>query len=333
MKKIAFFEVRPWEEKVIKKAAKKLKADVYPQEVEEDLKRAAEYEIISTFIYSDLSRKTLEKLPKLRFLATRSTGFDHIDIKFCQQKGILVANVPFYGENSVAEYTFGLILCLTRRIVEAVQRVRQGSFSPVGLTGTDLAGKTLGVIGVGRIGSHMVRYAQAFGMKVLGVTSQPHPEREKALGYTRVPLETCLENSDIVTLHVPLTPQTFHLINRTNIKLMKKGSFLVNTSRGPVVETEAVLWALEKGILAGAALDVLEEEERLDKPWALFDPYLSRDELRELVAAHLLREKPNVLITPHNAFNSTQAIKRIVETTVQNIKAFLKGKPINIVNQ
>ena len=329
--KIAFFEVKDWEKDILPRYARKLNADVFTQELEESLDIAAEYEIISCFIYSDLSAKNLQKLPRLKMIATRSTGFDHIDLEYCRKKKITVCNVPSYGENTVAEHAFALILALSRRIVEGVQRVRQGGFSPVGLTGFDLKGKTLGVIGVGNIGQWMVRYGKAFGMKVLGVTHSPHPEMEKKLGYQRVSLEVCLAESDVITIHVPYTPHTHHLINKQNIKKIKKGAILINTSRGPVVETEAILWALENKILAGAGLDVLEEEEILDDPTALFSQYISRDDLSELVTAHLLREKPNVLITPHNAFNTKEAIERIIKTTCENIKKFTKGTPQNVV--
>jgi len=329
--KIAFFELKEWEKEILPGFAKKLKADIYPFEVEEDLKTAAEYEIISTFIYSDLSEKILKKLPKLKMIAARSTGYDHIDLNYCKKKKIIVANVPSYGENTVAEHAFALILALSRRIVEGADRVKQGSFSPSGLTGFDLKGKTLGVVGVGSIGQWVVKYAKAFGMKVLGVTRQDHEKLEKRLGYKRVPLEICLEQADIVTLHVPYLKTTHHLINKNNIKRMKKGSLLINTARGPVVETESILWALEQKILAGAGLDVLEEEENLDDPQALFSGYISNDDLKELVAVHLLREKPNVIITPHNAFNSKEAVERIAQTTFENIQAFLAGKPENLV--
>ncbi|MFH1601502.1 MAG: hydroxyacid dehydrogenase [Candidatus Shapirobacteria bacterium] len=330
--KIAFFELKEWEKEVLPSFAKKLKADIYPSEVEEDLKTAAEYEIISTFIYSDLSAKILKKLPALKMIATRSTGFDHIDLEYCQKNKIIVCNVPSYGENTVAEHTFALILALSRRIVEGSERVRQGGFSPNGLTGFDLKGKILGVVGVGKIGQWMTRYAKAFEMKVLGVTNEGHPKLEKKLGYQRVPLELCLKESDIISLHVPYCKATHHLINKQNIKRMKKGSLLINTARGPVVETEAILWALEQKILRGAGLDVLEEEEILDDPSALFSRYISNDDLKELVAVHLLREMPNVIITPHNAFNSKEAIKRIIQTTYENIRSFLANKTENQVS-
>jgi len=324
--KIAFFEVQPWEKELIEKTAKDLKADVFKEEIEDAISRAKEYDIISCFIYSDLSEKNLRKLPKLKLIATRSTGIDHIDQNYCQKKNIIIANVPHYGQNTVAEQAFALILALSRRITEGVDRVRQGAFSPVGLTGIDLKDKVLGVVGVGNIGKYVIKIANGFGMKVIGVARTPDPKLAKELKFEYINLEECLRRADIVTLHVPLVKGTFHLINRQNIKKMKKGSFLINTSRGPIVETEAILWALDQGILAGAGLDVIEEEEAIDEPERLFDPYLSRDDLKELVAAHLLRERKNVVITPHNAFNTKEAIARIIASTVKNITNFLKEK-------
>jgi D-lactate dehydrogenase len=322
MTKIAFFEVNPWEKKAIEKHAPDLEADIYKQEVEEAIDKAKDYEIISTFIYSDLSKKTLKQLPNLKMVATRSTGMDHIDKEYCEKNNIKIENVPHYGENTVAEHTFALILALSRQIVPSVDRVRKGGFNPTGLTGFDLKDKTIGVVGVGSIGQYVVQIANGFGMNVIGVARTPDQELADKLGFTYQPLEKCLEQSDIVTLHVPLNKGTFHMIDKSNIKKMKQGSVLINTCRGPVVESEAILWAIEQGILAGAGLDVLEEEEYLENSKRIFDQYTSNDDLKELVTAHLLREKPNVIITPHNAFNSQEAIERIVKRTIKNIKEF-----------
>ena len=329
--KIGFFEKKDWEKDILPQYAKKLGADVFDQEIEEIVDIARDYQIISTFIYSDLSRNILEKLPSLKMIATRSTGYDHIDLDYCAKMKIVVSNVPSYGENTIAEHAFALILALSHRIVEGSERVRQGGFSPIGLTGFDLKGKTLGIIGVGTIGSWMIKYGRAFGMKVLGVTRSPHPDLEKKLGYERVNLEQCLENSDVISIHVPYSKSSHHLINRENILRVKPGAILINTSRGPIIETEAILLGLEKKILAGAGLDVLEEEEVLDDPSALFDKFISKDNLRELVTAHLLREKSNVIITPHNAFNTKEAVERIIKTTYDNIEGFIKGKKTNLV--
>jgi D-lactate dehydrogenase len=318
--RIAFFEVQPWEKEIIAKYAKDLNADIFSEEVENAIETAKKYDIISCFIYSDLSEKTLKQLPNLKMTASRSTGLDHVDLNYCKKHKITVANVPHYGENTVAEHSFALILALSRKIVESVDLVRRGGFSPTNLTGFDLAGKTLGIVGMGSIGQYVAKIAHGFGMEILGVARHQDAKLAKKLKFEYINLEECLKRSDIVTLHLPLTKETFHLINRQNIALMKPNALLINTSRGPIVETEALLWALEQKIIAGAGLDVLEEEENLDDPKKLFGSYLSKDDLSELVCAHLLREKPNVVITPHNAFNTKEAVERIVKTTGENIR-------------
>ncbi len=258
-------------------------------------------------------------------IASRSTGMDHIDLNYCQEKGIEVKNVDCYGKNTVAEHTFALILALSRRIPECLDRVRQGSFSSLGLTGFDLKGKTIGVIGVGNIGQYVVKISNGFGMNVLGVARTPDKKLAKTLGFKYLAYEEVLKQSDIVTFHLPLTKSTYHMLDREKIKLMKDKSIVINTSRGPIVESEAILWAIEQGKLAGAGLDVLEEEEYLDNSRKLFESYQSNDGLKKLVAAHLLREKTNVIITPHNAFNTKEALERIVKTTVENIENFTQS--------
>ncbi len=326
MSKIAFFEVHQREKNLIAKPAEKLKADVYREEIEEILEKAKEYQIISPFVYSDLSKKILKHLPNLKMIATRSTGTDHIDLNYCQENDIEVANVDDYGKNTIAEHTFALILALSRRIPECLDRVRQGGFSSIGLTGFDLRGKTIGVIGVGNIGQYVVKIANGFEMNVLGVARTPDKDLAKKLNFKYLAYEEVLKQSDIVTFHLPLTKSTYHMLDREKIKLMKDGSLLINTSRGPVVDSEAILWGIEQGKLAGVGLDVLEEEEYLDNSRKLFEPYQSKEGLKKLVAAHLLREKTNVIITPHNAFNTFEALGRIVKTTVENIEKFMEKK-------
>ena len=249
---------------------------------------------------------------------------DHIDVIECEKRHILVKNVPTYGENTVAEYAIALLLAVAKRIVPAHQSVEDGVFSPEGLTGIDLFGKTLGVIGVGKIGQHVVRMAKGLGMKVVGVEKTPEPALAKKLGFKYADLETCLKQSDFVTLHVPAVADTVHLINRQNIKLMKRGAILINTSRGAVVESEAIAWALNAGILSGAGLDVAEKENEVESISMIMNPGPSHEDLRQVLSYHLLRDRDDVVFTPHNAFNTKEAIERIVKTTIQNIKDFAR---------
>ncbi|MDD3002522.1 MAG: NAD(P)-dependent oxidoreductase [Candidatus Shapirobacteria bacterium] len=326
--KIAFFGVKSWEREIIEKEIGKLDSfgiGIFEGEVQDNLELAAKYDIISPFIYSKFDKEILCKLPNLKMIAARSTGIDNVDVGECDKRKIVVANVPVYGSKTVAEYTFALMLGITRKIVEAHQSVENGEFSPEGLTGVDLEGKTLGVIGVGNIGQNVTKIARAFGMKVLGVDERLLPEIAKKIGCKMVDLETCLKESDIVTLHVPSIPETFHLINKKNIKLMKKGSYLINTSRGPVVETEAIVYGLNNKTLAGAALDVTEDEAMVESMSVVMSKKITKDELQDVLSFHLLRDRDDVIFTPHNAFNTKEAIGRIVGTTIENIKKFVEG--------
>lgn len=288
--------------------------------------------VLCTFIESPIGAAEMSRFPSLKLIATRSTGFDHIDLAAAEERGILVANVPSYGENTVAEFTFALILSLSRRIPEARTSVLSGAFSPTGLRGFDLAGKTLGVIGCGHIGAHVIRMANGFGMKVLGFETHQDAERARTLGFTYASLPELLAASDIVTIHVPYNAHTHHLISKENIGLLKKGAYLINTARGAVVETEALTAALESGALAGAGLDVLEEEGDLDDEMKLLSmPHPNAESLKITLENHYLISHPRVLVTPHLAFNTTEAIERILDTTIQNISSFSSGAPANIV--
>lgn len=325
--KIAFFGVKSWEKDIIAKEINRLPSygiGIFEGEVQDNIDVAQKYDIISPFIYSKMDKKVLEKLPNLKMLATRSTGMDHMDCAECDLRKIKVANVPTYGSNTVAEYAFALLLAITKKIVVAHQSVENGEFSPEGLTGVDLVGKTLGVVGVGKIGQNVVKIAKGFGMNVIGVEHFPDEEFAKELGFKYADLETCLAESDFVTLHVPSIPETFHLINKKNIKLMKPGSYLVNTCRGPVLEVEALVWALNNKILAGAGLDVFEEEDQVENVSIVSSKKMTNEELKEIVSFHMLRDRDDVVFTPHNAFNTKEAIGRIVKTTVDNIELFIK---------
>jgi D-lactate dehydrogenase len=289
-------------------------------------------EIVSIFIRSNVSRSAIERLPNLRLVAARSTGFDRIDLDCCNERGIAVANVPAYGENTVAEHTFALILTLTRKVHKAYIRTTRGDFSLDGLEGVDLKDRTLGVVGTGRIGLHAIRIAKGFGMNVLAFDVKPAPILAEVLGFQYVPLDDLLHRSDIVSLHVPLLPQTRHLMNRERFSQMKPGAFLVNTARGGVVDTDALIWALDEGILGGAGLDVIEGEELVGEEDRYLDEAAAEEKLRVLALQHVLLLRENVILTPHMAFFSREAEERILETTAENITGFLAGQPRNVVN-
>lgn len=290
-------------------------------------------EALSIFITTHIGTEELDRFPKLKMIATRSTGFDHIDLAETTKRGITVSTVPFYGANTVAEFAFALILTLSRRVHDAYERVREtGSFSQSGLRGFDLSGKTIGVVGTGHIGVHAIKMAKGFSMNVLAFDAFPKEGLDKEMGFTYVPFNELLNKSDIVTLHVPYNPHTHHLINKDNIHEFKKGSYLINTARGAVVETDALVAGLTDKTLAGAGLDVLEEEGDMQDDARLFSlPHPQEEELKTTLANHYFIDHPRVIVTGHIAFDTQEAIERILNTTVENLSAFVAGKPENIV--
>lgn len=293
--------------------------------------KALDAEVISVFIYSKMTEELLSHLSNLKFIATRSTGFDHIDLDTCEKNQILVSNVPYYGENTIAEHTFGLILALSRNIHKSYIRTIRNDFSIEGLKGFDLKKKTLGVVGAGRIGLHVIRVAKAFGMDVLAYDVKKDQFLADVLGFTYVSLEDLLAQSDIISLHVPYNTHTHHLINKDNIRLIKKGAILINTARGGIVDTEALLEALDQGILSGAGLDVLEGEELILEDKRMVYDSSDLETMTNLVKDHILLSKDNVVFTPHIAFYSQEALERIIDTTIENIAAFCLGSKLNVV--
>ena len=328
--KIAFFQIEDWEIDHIKQqlaghelffTADKLSMDSLPEQ--------RDFEIISVFVGSKVDQSVLAALPNLKLVTTRSTGFDHIDLPMAQSMNIATGYVPGYGDNTVAEFAFGLILALSRKIYESVDRLREtGVYSYVGLRGFDLQGKIMGVVGTGRIGQHVVRIAKGFGMNVVAYDAFPKPELATELGFEYVPFDDLLGRADVISLHVPYLPTTHHLINMANIGKIKKGALLINTARGAVVETDALVKALADGVLGGAGLDVLEEEGVLaDEKTLVLYGHPEAHNLKTVLENHVLIDMPNVLVTPHNAFNTQEAMQRILDTDICNIQEFI-GKGV-----
>lgn len=331
--KIAFFEIEEWEKEYIlqKLAGQEMSFFTEPLTAG-NLNGAKDCDIVSPFIYSKIDKDILSQLPSLKFISTRSTGVDHIDIGEIKNRQIIVSNVPFYGENTVAEHTFALILSLSRKLFDSVDRARKGDFSLEGLRGFDLKEKTLGIVGLGHIGSHVARIAKGFEMDVLAYDINKDERLAKKLGFKYVSFENLLAKSDIISLHAPYNKNTHHLINSGNINLIKKGAYLINTARGQLVETSALLMSLSEGILAGAGLDVLEEECFIKEEAQLLSKEFPKTcDLKTALQNHILLQQKNVIVTPHNGFNSKEALLRILDTTILNIQSFIKNKPQNKV--
>jgi len=332
--KIVIFEIEPWE----REAFADLKDD--HEVIFESSKLSAESagkhsdaDIISTFIYSSLDADVLKELPELKMIATRSTGFDHIHLGTCAERDIRVANVPSYGEATVAEHVFALLLALSHHLIEAVDRTRRGDFSQTGLRGFDLMGKTIGIVGAGHIGRHAARIAKGFGMEVVAYDIAPDHAAAGAIGFRYSDLPNLLGQADVVSLHVPGTSATRHLIAEPEFAAMKDGAILINTARGSVVDVRSLIGALSSGKIAAAGLDVLPEEPVIREEAELLRSAFSREhDLESLLADHILLRLRNVLITPHSAFNTQEAVRRILGTTRANVDAFIAARPQNLVS-
>lgn len=290
------------------------------------------WEVVSTFIYSSLDKSVLERFPHLRLVATRSAGYDHIDLEYCAANEVRVANVPSYGEQTVAEHVFALLLALSHQLVEAVDRTRRGDFSLKGLQGFDLAGKTMGIVGTGHIGRCTARIARGFDMEVVAFDVEPDEEAAREIGFRYRGFEELLRGSDVISLHVPANEGTRHMIGAEQFEAMQDGTVLINTARGSVVDVRALIQALSSGKVAAAGLDVLPEEPLIREEAELLRSAFSREhDLETLLAGHILLRLRNVLITPHSAFNTREAVQRILGVTQENIQSFLAGAPTNLV--
>ena len=317
IKSIAFFETKPWEEEYLRKRLKG--RQLYFSSKPFSSAFAMKSDCISVFIYSKLDSAAIKKLPKLSLVATRSTGFDHVDVEACRKMKIPVCNVPYYGENTVAEHTFALILSISRNVHKSYMRTLRDDFSIDGLKGFDLKDKTIGIMGGGHIGMHVARIALGFGMKVIVCDHNPQYFLAEVMNFSYVPFEELLRNSDIISLHVPHTKQTHHLINRKSLKMMKKGAILINTSRGGIVDTDALLEALENKTLSGTGLDVIEGEELIKDEHELLGNTGNPEKFKQVVRDHRIFRMENVVFTPHNAFNSSEALQRVLDATIENI--------------
>ena len=330
---IAIFETKPWEESMIKRELKGQRLLFFKEPIQKvPLKKYQSAEVITGFITSKIDAKIIKSLPKLKLIATRSTGFDHIDLKTAAEKKVKVVNVPTYGENTVAEHAFALILNLSRNVHKSYLRSLKKDYSIEGLKGFDLQDKTIGIIGCGHIGLHVIRIARGFGMDVLVYDINRDKFLSETLNFKYASLNELLKKSDVISMHLPYCKTTHHIINKKNIKLIKKGAILVNTARGGLIETEALIQALDKNILKGVGLDVLEEENLLLEEHHITKRQKNNNkEMILLLQDHKLLKKDNVIYSTHIAFYSQEAVDRITKTTIENIKAFIKGKIENEV--
>jgi len=317
--KIAFFEITDLEKEKFSESFKDYDLLFFNDLIQNvDLNKYKSCDIICTFIYSKVSENILKECQRLKAVLTRSTGTDHVDKLYCEKNNIEVKNVPTYGENTVAEHTMALLLSISRKIEKSFARIREGEFSTVGLQGFDLKGKTIGLIGCGRIGLHFARMAKSFGMNVLVYDINPDAFLADVIGYSYVTLDKLFKSSDIISLHAPYNNSTHHIINEDSINKMKDGVVIINTARGGLIDTNSLLKAVNSGKISGVGLDVIEGEGALVEETIFNSPVAGAAKL--IKQNQKLMTNDNVVITPHNAFNSTEAVNRIINTTIQNIK-------------
>lgn len=282
-------------------------------------------ELLSVFINDRLSKKELGSFKKLKFVVTRSTGYDHMDIKECRKRGIVVYNVPDYGTETVAEYTMLLILALLRKLKKSESILSSNAkINPKQLQGNEASGKTLGVLGTGRIGIRIIALAKAFGMEIVAYDKFPNP-RLSEHKVKRSKLEDVIKKSDIVTLHLPLTDETRHIIDKKSISKMKHGVLIINTARGGLIDIEALAAGLDSGKIGGAAMDVIEAEDLIIKENDVLQKPMENKKIRQAFIGNMLLQRDNVIITPHIAYNTEEAMARILKTTVETIKELEKG--------
>ncbi|MFT5702961.1 MAG: D-lactate dehydrogenase [Rickettsiales bacterium] len=316
-RKIVFFETKKWESDILQP----LYCDhniIFTEDAlnEKTALEHSDADIICIFIHSNLTHNVLNNFKDLKFIATRSTGFDHIDLDYCQKNSIQASNVPIYGDNTVAEHAFALLLAISHNIPESCARTRKGDFSLEGLQGFDLKNKTLGIIGTGNIGKCSAQIATGFGMNILAYDLYPDQDfAAKKSNFSYVSLGDLLKNSDIISLHIPGNKQTNNLLSKKEFTQMKDGVILINTARGGIINVQALLQALIDKKVAAAGLDVLPED----------------NDAETLLDNNILLKMKNVIITPHNAFNTKEALERITNITIDNILSFCQGKPINLI--
>lgn len=327
MAKICLYDVLENEEKDFSSIPKNHDVSFFAEPINLDNVDSST-EIISVFVSSNVSKKIFDAMPNLKLIACRSTGFNNIDMAEAAERNIKVVNVPTYGEHTVAEYTFALLLSLTRKLATSSTQLLLGRADHEGTHGIDLNGKVLGVIGAGRIGRNVIKLAHAFGMKTVAYDPFLDQKTAKELDVEIVNLDKLAEVSDVVTLHTPLTENNRHMVNEALIRRLKEGVYIINTARGELIDTPALISALNSGKIAGAGLDVLEDEKLMDideEELLLKRRSNTKETLEHVVANTVLMRMPSVILTNHNAYNTIESIKRINCTSVDNIKHYLAG--------
>lgn len=334
METITFFDVKDSEKSFLLDAfCKDFVVDLHPDallstsQLSDETKSS---QIISVFTSSRLSADVLSQFPNLKMIAARSVGYSHIDLDYCDKKGIVVANTPHYGDYTIAEFSFGLLLSLVRKISEAQIDLKNGKTNQK-YNGVELFNKTIGIIGLGAIGAKALKIAKGFSMNVLAFDVYKNEKLMQEFDFEYVDLDYLCQNSDIISLYAPATKENYHMIDADRIKKMKNGVIIVNTARGELIDTQALYSALLDKKVSAAALDVLECEEALSNQCKYFKDSFCVDStcMKKTLINHKLLSMQNVIVTPHAAYDTKEAVQRILESTVKNITEFYSGEDIS----
>ena len=331
---IAFFEVTDKEKASFERYfhGPKFKLLIFEKPISEvAVYEYKEAEIISVFNSSKIDDEILSNMPKLKFIAVRATGYDNINLKACHKRKIAVSNVPGYGKTTVAEYAIMLMLMLYHKMPSVNAAVNDGKIEYKKLTGHIVSGKTLGIIGAGRVGTSVARIAKALGMHVIAYDPIPNEKSAEDIGYSYVSLNEVIKGADIITLHATLNPSSKHMINKTTLEMMKGSAILINTARGPIVKTYDLVEALKNKQISGAALDCIEGEGTLDLDIETELLLGEKKAFYELAEVDILSKMNNVILSPHNAFNSSESLGILRKTTAQNIHGFISKQPQNLI--
>lgn len=337
MTKIVYFDVQD-DEKDFLKQNNENKYEYYLTEkslndLSELPQEYKDAQIISVFTTSRVGKEVLSQFSNLQLIALRSVGFNHIDLDYCSEHSIVVENTPNYGNKSVAEFAIALLLDVCRKVTKSYIEYKEMNVNVQSLIGQELGGKTIGIVGLGAIGSEFARLAYGFDMNILGFDLYQKQELIENYRVKYADFDTLLKESDFISLHAPLTKDNYHMFDEAAFKKMKPTAILINTARGEHIETQALYNALSRKEIAGAGLDVLESEETISDTDYLVDiNRLNECALKQTILNTRLQQLPNVIITPHIAYNTKEAIQRILDTTMSNIKAFLDGVVENNVN-
>lgn len=336
MKKIVFFDIRENEKDFLKSFCKEGYDCIFIEQSLDDkfkiIDEIKNADAISCFTFSRVNSEILKQFTSLKLIALRCVGFDHIDINYCRENGIQVVNSLGYGNITVAEFAIGLMLDVMRKVSRAYMNLRNEHLDNDIYTGFEFNGKNIGIVGTGAIGTEVARIAHGIGMKVLAYDLYPKQELIDKYNVKYVEFDELLKDSDVITLHAPLTDTNFHLVSKEKINLMKKSAVIINTARGELIDTQALYEALSDNQIFGAGLDVLEAENLFTKSDTEWDfNYLRDDVIKQTLINARLLKLHNVVVTPHIAYNTKEAQDRILHITMNNIKSFFQGKIQNSV--